>query len=89
MTKFFKSKNKSKPEVMKEVVPRSMEEIQKEHADVGFQAGKAQYIIHVYKKELNRLNGILEALNYESNKREALDKAATATKDAGDKTGVA
>ena len=54
--------------------PRSMAEIEQEYGRLVPQAGQAQYQLHVVRKDLKRLNELLENLNYEAASRKELDK---------------
>jgi hypothetical protein len=73
MTRFFKNKQSKKPV---EQVPRTMEEINKEYADVSAKASQSQYQVYVYTEHLAQLNRQMRSLNEEATARQALDKAA-------------
>ena len=80
MTKFFKNKSKKAIEAP---VPRSMEEIQKENAELNGKAAQAQYLVYIYGKQLKQLNEALESTNNEAAARIKLDnEAAEAAKSA-------
>lgn len=55
-------------------VPRSLEEIQKDHDQVCLRAGAVQYEMGVRKAELESLNQALRRLNFEGAERKKLDE---------------
>lgn len=58
--------------------PRELKELKAEHETISAQAGAAQYQVHIFGKELARLNQQLESLNYEAAARNKLDAEAKA-----------
>ena len=69
-------KPKNRPPQPKPVVPRALPEIQAENENYCSQAGKLQYQIFVFERDLARLNDAILGLNYEAAERQKLDKAA-------------
>ncbi len=57
-------------------MPRSLDEIQKEYAEVSTRAGQAQYQAYVMQKDLEELNRRLLTLNQEAHERNRLDNEA-------------
>jgi len=78
------SKGTQRPKVsqIKEVPPRSLEEIQKSYAELISKLGQAKYHAFVYEQEVEKLNNQLMALNHEASKRNQLDAEAKASKPA-------
>ncbi len=78
-----KSSRPSKKLNLPPPTPRAKDQIEADYGRVVAQVGQLQYQLHVYGKELTRLNGELENLNYEAAARNQLDAkaapAATAT----------
>lgn len=60
--------------------PRSMDEITKEYQKAMAELASATYQSHVYGKEAQRLNGVLEQLSLEGSARKELDAAVAADK---------
>lgn len=74
-----KSSRPSKKVNLPPPTPRDKAAIESDYGRVVAQVGQLQYQLHVYGKELTRLNGELENLNYEAAARNQLDaKAAPA-----------
>ncbi len=61
--------------VKKDNPPRSLEEINKEFSQLVYQAGQAQYQIHVIEGDLSQINYRLREVNREAAARNELDKA--------------
>lgn len=59
-----------------EQVPRTLEEIKKEYADLLLKVGQAQYQREVFDREVKTLNERIYAVNTEAAKRNQLDQAA-------------
>ena len=57
-------------------VPRSLEDIKKEYADLLLKVGQAQYQREVFDREVKTLNDRLYAVNTEAAKRNQLDAEA-------------
>jgi len=55
-------------------VPREMKEIEQEYQQQCYQAGSLQYQIKILNKELDNINGRIEAINKEAAARKQLDK---------------
>ncbi len=72
-SKFFKGLKKAQLPAPNPV-PRTMEEIQKEHSQASYEAGLAQYQVYVHTKDLEQKNAKLLSLNQEANARNKLDK---------------
>lgn len=58
--------------------PRALPEIEAAYGQLATQAGQIQYQIHVFKKDLERLNDNMVSLNYEAAARKELDTKAAA-----------
>ncbi len=71
--------------VKKTAPPRSLEEINKEFSQLVYQAGQAQYQIHVIEGDLSRINFRLKEVNREAAARNELDKS-TKTEDTNEQT---
>lgn len=69
-----KSSRKPKAISLKPTTPRSLEELQKEYADLLSKAAQAQYMVYVHNKELEALNEQLVRVNQEAAHRQSLDK---------------
>lgn len=79
----FKGKGVKVP--LNNPVPRSATEITKEYGEAVANAGKLQYLIYTYGKELEENNKRLMSLNNEFTARQNLDAAAKASQAAESK----
>lgn len=75
MKKFFQKKKHQEAQL-----PRSLDEIKKEYAELLSKAGNAQYLTYVYSKELEQVNGQLVKINQEAAARQELDKKESVVK---------
>ncbi len=57
-------------------VPRDLPAIEADYIQLRSEAGQVQYQLHVFNKDLVRLNERLENLNYEAAARKELDSKA-------------
>ena len=71
----MKEKFSLKPKAKAE--PRDKAAINKEYSEIVGKSGQTQYLVYVYGKELEQLNGRLLELNQEAAERNKLDTAAS------------
>lgn len=55
-------------------LPRDINTIQRDYAELLAKAGNAAYLVHIHGKDLANINQRIENLNYEGAARQKLDK---------------
>ena len=66
--------NKSARKLKSLAIPRTMDEIQREHAQLAMKAGSIQYQMAILGEELQTLNEQLRKVNNEGHARQQLDE---------------